>query len=220
MKKINLTTTLKIVLLTAFLLSVTSQLFAEDDRPDLKNHPDKDRKHHKQLKHHHGKNPHQKANLLIDYDYVLDIEGLVCSFCVNKLRGALKKIDFIKIENKKDLFVNIKKQKVFFKIYPDKSFDLEKIKKVTGDSGYNVLHIGVIKKGVFKKKKAEVEEQAEKNQIVFITKAGKEYIVAEDIGPKKLAKIKKQLKRKKSKIFILFFKDLVEEKIYKIDFIK
>ena len=200
---------LNIFLVTILISLVLQPLFSEP-------HP----KHHQEVQQVSAKKKKEiKANVLLQYDYVLDIKGLVCSFCANKLRKSFKKVDFIKIEKKKDLFVNLKKQKVFFKIYADKPFDLQKIKKIVTESGYQFMYIGIIRKGIFKKKTG-AKSPLKPNEILFVTKSQEKYTVAEDIAPKKLKKIKKQLKRKKRRLFTLFFKNLTEKKIYKIKFIK
>ena len=153
------------------------------------------------------KNRHQKINPL-DYDYILDVEGLVCSFCANKLRTILKKIDFIESGNKKDFFVDLKKQKIYLKVRKEKVFDFAILKNDIEDSGYKILHVGTVKEGRF--------ENKDKIQITFVDIENNSYPVAKEIKSKQARLIKKQLKKKKTKKFILFFKNLENKDIYKI----
>lgn len=94
---------------------------------------------------------------------VIEMKGLVCSFCAAKVRRGLKKLSFVENKDKKRIVVDIENQIAFFMKKENKKIDFKKLKKVVNKAGYEILKINFDAEGeVNKKSYFSVEDSKQK----------------------------------------------------------
>ena len=113
----------------------------------------------------------EKINLYQSNQMVIEMKGLVCSFCAAKVRRGLKKLSFIEQKNKKSIVVDVEYQITFFKIKQGKKINFEKLKKVINKAGYEILKIYFYTDGEIKKDKNLFLVKESKQKISFEKKS-------------------------------------------------
>ena len=80
----------------------------------------------------------QKLNVSRN-EVVLEISGLVCSFCAMGLQNKLSKLDHLdKSKYNKGIFIDVKHQYAIIAESENENVDLDKVVKLTTEAGYDV----------------------------------------------------------------------------------
>ena len=80
----------------------------------------------------------QKLNVSRN-EVVLEISGLVCSFCAMGLQNKLSKLDHLdKSKYNKGIFIDVKHQYAIIAESKNEHVDLDKVVKLTTEAGYDV----------------------------------------------------------------------------------
>lgn len=93
---------------------------------------------------------------------VIEMKGLVCSFCAAKVRRGLKKLSFIENKDKKSIIVDIENQIAFFIKKEGKKIDFKKLKKIVNKAGYEILKINFNTEAELEKKYLFVKDSKQK----------------------------------------------------------
>ena len=117
------------------------------------------------------KSVEEKVNLYQSNQMVIEMKGLVCSFCAAKVRRGLKKLSLIEQKNKKSIVVDVENQIAFFKIKKGKKIAFKKLKKVINKAGYEILKIYFYTDGEINKDKNFFSIKESKQKISFQKKS-------------------------------------------------
>ena len=117
------------------------------------------------------KSVEEKVNLYQSNQMVIEMKGLVCSFCAAKVRRGLKKMLVIEQKNKKSIVVDVENQIALFKIKKGKKINFKKLKKIINKAGYEILKIYFYTDGDIKKDKNSFLVKESKQKIYFQKKS-------------------------------------------------